>query len=116
MLEALSEQRLRAALKPQCERRIRVRPAFFQNCDDLATHNKINDLDFGLFDSFAVSFFRTGHGRGYTITTNGDEIKDYTDLYKDITTRCEMVPGKRTGDDTLFLTEDDFNRWLKFQA
>jgi hypothetical protein len=109
------EQDLRAALRRQFDRGIRVRIAFFdRRLSFLAPAS--SHLDFGLFDDFAVSFFRTGEGRSYRISVNPSRCIEYANKYNQIVEECEIVPGKNheDGEDvTLFGDETDFDRWVQ---
>ncbi len=54
--------KLRQAMVRQIKMGIKVSLALYYNCSDLGDKGNIRDLDFGLFDDFAVSFFRFGEG------------------------------------------------------
>jgi hypothetical protein len=90
---------------------IRVRLAFYERCCHLAEANRPQSLDFGLFDDFAVSFFRLGDGRSYHITTERHICESYQMLYDELAGVCEPVPGKEGPDRSVLQTEADFERW-----
>lgn len=104
---------LRQAIIPQMKMGIKVSLAFYYHCDHLGDRNNIRDLDFGLFDNFAVSFFRLGQGRSYTISLHHVECDYRRTLYDSVLRRCEKVPNK-TRAEQVFETESELNRWAEF--
>jgi hypothetical protein len=105
--------KLKKAVVPQIKMGIRVSIAFYANCNDLGDRKNIGDLDFGLFDDFAVSFFRLEDGRSYNISIRPDACEFRKNLYAKVMKRCEEVPGKAGPNRRVFETEAEFIQWTE---
>lgn len=105
--------KLSDAMIRQIKMGIVVRLAYYQNCNDLGDRGNIRDLDFGLFDDFAVSFFRFGEGRSYTISLRRDQCEYRRQVYETVVGRCESVPGKSGLDKRIFENEAEVLRWAE---
>ncbi|MBL7791270.1 MAG: hypothetical protein JNK77_03015 [Saprospiraceae bacterium] len=57
--------------------------------------SNVSRLDFGLFDTFAVSFFRQTKGRLYTVSTSKNRCEKYHRQYDKISQICLKVPNKK---------------------
>ena len=88
---------------------IRVKIARFERCREIINPR---DLDFGLFDAFAVSFFRFSLGRMYTITTSETDRSYYRNIYDKVTEMCEQVPGKLGPGARVFETDREVHDWM----
>ena len=98
---------------PQIRLGIRVSLAYYANCEHYGETNNIKDLDFGLFDDFAVSYFRWEEGRSYKISIAPDECKKRLELYNKILRKCEDVPEKSGPNKKVFETEAEFLKWVE---
>lgn len=104
-------EKLKYAMIRQIKMGIRVRLAYYMNCNDLGDKGNIRDLDFGLFDDFAVSFFRFGEGRSYTISLRHDQCDFRRSLFERVAKRCENVPGKSGLNKAVFENEAELTKW-----
>ena len=98
------------AIRKQLHLQIKVRITYLENVRRIVDDDR--ELDFGLFDSFAVSFWRFTSGRVFRVITAADQCKLYEDRYKRVADTCIAVPGKDGPDSNLFESEDEFNSWL----
>jgi hypothetical protein len=92
---------------------VRVSIAYYDRCAFLGDKNNIRDLDFGLFDDFAVSFFRLEEGRSYKISTSRHACSYRRDMYENVSKRCEEVPSKTGVNRRVFETEAEFLGWVE---
>lgn len=107
----LLENAHRDALEHQIGIGINVRIAHLE--DLYETHSVGDaDLDFGLFDNFAVSFFKFTHGRLFRITVDQREYQKYKHIYGVIKSLCLIVPEKSAGDLTLIESHEELKRLL----
>ena len=104
----LSEMHLQAVLR-QIDMKIRVRIASLKDCLEIV--NDERELDFGLFDTFAVSFWKFAPDRVFKISTAPDECKKRVDIYQQVENICVSVPGKQGINATLFETENELRAW-----
>jgi hypothetical protein len=88
---------------------VRVKIARYERCLEFINQR---DLDFGLFDGFAVSFFRFSLGRMYTITTSDPDCRYYRSIYDKVTEVCEQVPGELGPEGRVFRTDRQVHDWL----
>jgi hypothetical protein len=98
------------AIRSQIEIGIRVRIGYLEDLQAVGIDDR--DVDFGLLDDFAVSFWRFLHGRLFRLTVDQEEYKKYRDLYDRIRKICIRVPGKVGVDATLFGSTQELQRWL----
>jgi hypothetical protein len=102
---------LKAAVTPQIRMGIKVSIALYSKCDDLGDRRNIRDLDFGLFDGFAVSFFRLEEGRSYNISVRPETCEFRANLYGKVQRRCEEIAGKTGPNRRVFESESEFDTW-----
>jgi hypothetical protein len=107
-IATLSESHLQAISK-QINLKIRVRIASLKDC--LEIENDYRELDFGLFDTFAVSFWKFAPDRVFKISTAPDECRKRVEMYQRVVGVCVQVPGKTGGDPTIFETEGELRAW-----
>jgi hypothetical protein len=105
----LTEDNLRAIAK-QIDIGVRVRIALLDNVRDLG---RLEDLDFGLFDAFAVSSWRfSDHkSRLFQVLTSRRDIDKHERLFRDVIRRCEQLSGAT--DPTLFKDEQSLRAWAE---
>lgn len=66
------------------------------------------DLDFGLFDDFAVSSWNFIRGRVFKMSESTEEYVKFKSIYSDLKSRCEKLEsGKR-----VFESKEEFTGWL----
>jgi hypothetical protein len=82
------------ALCRQVQMGISVRIAHLESCQKGIVEDD-RELDFGLFDSFAVSFWRFSVGRVFKIRTSNADYRHYSEIYERVTNVCVNVPGKQ---------------------
>jgi hypothetical protein len=70
--------------------------------------DNVRNLDFGLFDTFAVSYWRQAQGRVCRIETAPKECEEHRKLYERVRERCQWVPGKRH---PVFTSRHDIEAW-----
>jgi len=99
------------ALQAQVELGIRVRIVYLEDLQAAGIDDR--ELDFGLFDDFAVSFWRFMHGRLFRLTVDQEEYKRYRDMFERVKRFCIRVPEKKDGDLTLFGSPEDLQRWME---
>lgn len=80
----------------QIEKGYSIRFAYDKPLLEVVDH--VNRLDFGLFDNYAVSFFRAAEGRTYTVTTSKDKCDKYRKYYEDVCFRCIQIPKVKTNE------------------
>ncbi len=97
------------ALRDQVEMGIGVRIAYMDDVQAVGIDDR--ELDFGLFDDFAVSFWRFNHGRLFRLTVDQDEYRKYRDMFNSVKKLCIRVPGKNLGDLTQFSSAEELQRW-----
>ncbi len=71
----------------------------------------VHKLDFGLFDNFAVSFFRVDKGREFHINTNKDFYNQYSEYYKEIKRKClwvDEVPEKNVTSTNMLSSQQQY--------
>lgn len=104
-----NKERLKVAREVICKQitaGIKVRILFITS--QLNTHYSKLDLDFGLFDNFAVSSWNFIRGRVFRMTEKSDDIKKFKNIYEDLKARCELTANGRR----VFQTEQEFTAWL----
>lgn len=99
------------ALRDQVEMGIGVRIAYMDDIQAVGIDDR--ELDFGLFDDFAVSFWRFNHGRLFRLTVDQDEYRKYRDIFNSVKKLCIKVPGKNLGDLTQFSSGEELQRWAE---
>lgn len=78
--------------------------------------DNVSRLDFGLFDNYAVSFFRATEGRTYTVSTSKDKCDKYRKYYEDVCFYCIPISKSEkkvklnsiSNDSSLIETVEDF--------
>lgn len=75
--------------------------------------DNILKLDFGLFDQYAVSFFRLENDRFFEIDTTKETCKKYHDYYEQIKRKCIRYDDT---DEVLISKEDDLDKMKKVLA
>lgn len=90
---------------------IRVRIAYLEDLHDGGIDDR--ELDFGLLDEFAVSFWRFNHGRLFSLTVDQDEYRKYRNIYERVKRFCIKVPDESIGDLTLFGSAEELQRWAE---
>jgi len=99
----------RDAIRKQIKMGIVVRVAYFEKCGNIADDK---ELDFGLLDDFAVSFWRHDRGRVFRITAEAEQFKKYSAMFKRVRGVCEEV-GDGTNDECTRLTIPTLDEWVK---
>ncbi|KYG01590.1 hypothetical protein BE21_56435 [Sorangium cellulosum] len=97
------------AMARQISLGVRVRIAYLEVCTRLVEHG--GDLDFGIFDDFAVSFWRVASDRVFRITTSPADCTFHGQLFAKVSGSCVLVPDKTAGDKKLFESVDELQRW-----
>jgi hypothetical protein len=104
---------VKAAIEKQVRIGIKVLIVFRDDCAHMATRGDIRSLDFGLFDDFAVSFFRLEEGRSYEITMEAATCHQRRDMYERMrSVHCQDVPGKLGPNKKVFENTKEFEAWL----
>jgi hypothetical protein len=88
---------------------VRVRIACLKDCQEVVSDDR--ELDFGLFDAFAVSFWRFAPDRLFKISTAPAECQRRVKMYDRIADLCVQVPGKTDGDLSLFDSKEELRVW-----
>jgi hypothetical protein len=108
------ERKHQDALKRQITMRVTVRIAHIDEIDQLGIEEY--DRDFGLFDDFAVSFWKFAHrfnqGRLFSLTVDQAECMKYREIYARVKALCVDVPGKHDGDTKVFDSVEELGLWL----
>lgn len=97
------------AIRHQIRMGIRVRIAYLEDCRRIVADEL--DLDFGVFDSFAVSFWRRTADRIFRIATSPEECKRYVQIYEKVVNVCVSVPNKTGPVRAIFETAKDLDEW-----
>jgi hypothetical protein len=98
-----------AAILHQIDLGVCVRIAFLKDCQDIVSDD--SQLDFGLFDTFAVSFWRFAQDRIFKISTAPDECQRRMKMYQRVVAVCVQVRGRTAGDLTTFNTKEELYAW-----
>lgn len=88
---------------------VHVRIAYMDNVKLI--HNVITDLDFGLFDDFAVSFFRLTEGRTHKVDFTKEQYRKHSELFDKVKFKCEINPNASKSDERVFTNEKDLKSW-----
>lgn len=81
-----TEEQIDKIFISQIEKGYSIRFAYDKSLLDVV--DNVNRLDFGLFDNYAVSFFRATEGRTYTVSTSKDKCDKYRKYYEDVCFHC----------------------------
>lgn len=76
----------------------------------------ISDLDFGLFDDFAVSFFRLTEGRTHRVNFTKEQYHNHNKLYDKVKFKCVTNQNITKGDDKVFTTKKDIMDWYNIRV
>lgn len=98
------------AIRKQIETGIKVCFTYTESTTDIVDDER--DLDFGLFDEEAVSFWRFARGRVFRISTSANQRKKYRTIYEKVKATCIKVPTKQGPNRTQFESMQDFDGWL----
>jgi hypothetical protein len=71
------------------------------------------ELDFGLHDGFAVSFFRNYFTRSFRVDTNHHTVERFMKRFAEVSQRAQVVPGKVGADNRVVETIVELERWLQ---
>ena len=106
-----TENYFHTVLLDQVKKGISIRIAYTKNVR-LVT-SIVKELDFGLFDDFAVSFFRIADGRTHTVDFTKDKYYKYADLYDKVKLLCEENQMIKIGDSKVFKNASDLKVWFE---
>lgn len=104
------------AVKEQFQMGVKIRLAYLDRCRRIVGVDTESDLDFGLFDNFAVSFFRFSIGRVHKLSTSPSDCNRYTGIYDSVLNVCERFRGSDGRDDNLITDEAQIARWAESAA
>jgi hypothetical protein len=99
------------ALRRQVEMGISVRVAYLESCGRIVADD--SELDFGLFESFAVSFWRFSVGRVFKVSTSAADYQAYDRIYRRVLNICVEVPGKTGARRKVFDDVQELDRWVE---
>ena len=97
------------AIRRQINMGVRIRIAFLEDCQGIVADDR--ELDFGLFDEFAVSFWRIIADRIFRISTSVADCKTHKTYYERVSRNCVHVPNKNTAEKMFFQTVEELNSW-----
>lgn len=74
---------------------------------------QFSELNFSIFDSFAVSCWSMSYGGIFRIETAPNECEKFIHIYESVCKRAQPVPGQQSGD-TVFRTRKQLVEWHNF--